>query len=262
MRLTGAGAEQSLTVELVVFGPSQAEVAGLATRSTAPLNYEKPQAQTGRWGGIQATDLRSLSHPELTRWTQGATVATWLRGNLSPKEMQDDLAIRWTGSHAALGLSAHTEDDAWLKAALLGTSICFVGAIMLGLKYGNGAPPRKWAGTIALVALTSGTTLRALTPTVPVTKHRPSPILNSYGRQVVETARYALKDLPGTASDEAVQAVFSKVLGEYMKDYTIGDAPGDVTLHKLPDGSWRVWFFNAYGQPRFFEDKDVAPNRP
>jgi hypothetical protein len=263
MRLTGAGAEQSLTVELVVFGPSRAEVAGLATRSTAPLSHKEPQAQKGGpWGGLQAIDSRTLSHPELTRWTQGTVVATWLRGKLSPKEMQADLPVRWTGSRVASGINAHTQDDAWLKAALLTGLICFVSSLAVGVTYGNSVPTKKWVRLVALVALTSGATLRALTPTVAVTKHRPSVALKSDGRQVVEAAGYAIKDLPGTASDEMVQAAFSKVLGEFMKDYTIGDAPGEVTLHKLPNGNWRVWFFNAYGQPQFLEDNDVVPNRP
>jgi hypothetical protein len=238
MRLTGAGAEQSLTVELVIFGPSQAEVVGLATRSAAPLSYQEPQVQTGRWGGIQATDSRAISHPELTRWTQGTTVATWLRGSLRPKEMQQDLAIRWTGSNASVGLIAHAKEDVWLHASLLVGAICFVGAIVLGLAHGNGVPPKKWVGAIALVALISGITLRALTPTVAVTVHRPSVVLRSNARQVAQAAGYAIKDLPGTASDEMVQAAFSKMLGEFMKDYTI-----------------------AYGQPQFLEDNDVVPNR-
>jgi hypothetical protein len=261
MRLTGAGATRLLEVELVVFGPGRAEVKGLKTRTVAPLTYEEPVAQKKWWGELQSRDGRKITHPELTRWTQGTSVATWMRGELSPAQMQADLFIHWNPSHEASGLFALATYDAWGQAALLGAVLCFVGAMILGLSFKNGPPARKWNGVVALIALVSGAMLRVFTPTIAV-----EPSSNGWRsmdlRMMGHIATTTLLELPGNASDEVVQATFAKVLGDFKPEHgspiKMGDAPGEAMLHKLPDGKWRVWFFDSYGQPQFFEGPEIG----
>jgi len=184
-----------------------------------------------------------------------------MRGTLSPAQMQADLPVHWNPSHEAVGLFALATYDAWGQAALLGAILCFVGAMILGLSFKNGPPARKWNGAVVLIALASGTMLRVFTPTVTV-----EPSSNGWRRPMDlrfmgHMATTALLELPGNASDEIVQATFSKALADFKPEngspIKMGDAPGDAMLRKLPDGKWRVWFFNSYGQPQFLEGTDI-----
>lgn len=256
MRLTGADAMQPLTVELVVFGPSLAKAEGLAIRTAAPVRPGEPEPRKGWKLPKPSSDERLISHPELARWTTGAHVATWLRGELSPGQMQKDMALEWTGETSAKGLFAVGEGDAWLNATALCGILAFVGAMILGLAFGTARPPCKWAGLIAGLALASGLMLRAFTPAVPVeTKRELSHWVEL--RQVAQIAAIALFELPESASAVAINDAFTKELANYFPQQRIGDAPGEVMLKKLPDGRWRVLFFDAYGQPTFFEGLDA-----
>ncbi|WP_162525351.1 DUF2330 domain-containing protein [Rariglobus hedericola] len=256
MRLTGADATQPLTVELIAFGPSRATAEGLKVRTATPVRLGEPEAKKGWKIKKPLTNERLISHQELARWTAGTEVGTWLRGELSPLQMQKDIVLGWTGSTKAKGLFAVGEEDAWLNAAALSGIVALIGAMVVGLVFGTRPIPRKWAGLIASVALTGGLALRAFTPTVPVEKH---PELQHWSdkRQVTQLAAIVLHNLPGLTSDNAIQSAFAKELAYYFPTFRIGDAPGEVLLQKLPDDSWRVLFFNAYGQPEFFEGNDV-----
>lgn len=265
MRLTGAGAERPLAVELIVCGPSEAAVTGLITRTVAPLTHDEPKATGLRSGGQQSKKGRTISHPELKRWTEGTTMATWLRGELSPDQMQADLTIRWTKRDKAKGLSVLTTEDARDRAAVIGGTLSFIGAMVLGLLHGNGRPPRKPAGVIVLIALTVTGAFRVLTPTI-AAEHLKAGVPWYELVEIPTVAAMALFALPSDADDEAVNAAFAKALGDFTKDddrprLRIGDAPGEVMLHKLPDRRWRVWFFNAYGQPDFFPGTDMPVGR-
>jgi hypothetical protein len=256
MRLTGADATQPLTVELITFGPSRAEAKGLKVRTVAPVRPSEPEAKKGWKLTKPSTRERLISHPELVRWTQGARVATWMRGELSPAQMQKDMVIEWTGETDAQGLFAVGKEDAWLNAGALFGIVAFVGAMILGLAFGTRSAPRKWAGLVIGVALTGGLALRAFTPTVPSQKEG-TPLHWAIMRQITQLAAVALQDTPAPKNDDAVRAAFAKEMATYFPNHRIGDAPGEVMLHKLPGGQWRALFFNAYGQPMFFEGYDA-----
>ncbi|MFA6289876.1 MAG: DUF2330 domain-containing protein [Opitutaceae bacterium] len=260
MRLTGAGATRPLELELIVCGPGRAEVTGLKTRTAAPLAQGEPMVQKLRGSEMQPRDTRKITHPELTRWTQGTEVATWMRGTLSPAQMQADMPIHWTPSHEALGLFVQSTDDARAQAALLGALLCFTGAMILGLFFRKRPPARQWAGTVVLIALASAVTFLVRTPTIAVKSSHDG--LNFYElRLMAQTTAMALIELPSTASDEVVQATFAEVLTNFPPSHghpvKTGDAPGEAMLRKLPDGSLRVLFFDGYGQPHFFEGTDI-----
>lgn len=256
MRLTGADATQPLTVELITFGPSRAEAEGLKVRTVAPVRPSEPEAKKGWKLTKPSTRERLISHPELVRWTQGARVATWMRGELSPSQMQKDMVIAWTGETDAHRLFAVGKEDAWLNAGALFGIVAFVGAMILGLAFGTRPAPRKWAGLVIGVALTGGLALRAFTPTVPVQK---SGELRNWSdmRQITQLAAIALYDLPVPTNDDAMRSAFAKELTAYFPKYRIGDAPGEVMLQKLPDGRWRTLFFNGYGQPIFLAGQEA-----
>ena len=260
MRLTGAGATRPLEVELVIFGPGKAEITGLKIHTAAPLAQGEPSVQKLRVTEIQPRNARKITHPELLRWTQGTEVATWMRGTLSPAQMQADLPVHWTPNHEALGLFVQSTNDAQAQAALLGALLCFVGAMILGLVFRKRPPARKWAGAVVLIALASAVTLLTRSPTIAVKS--PHDGLNFYElRLMAQTTAIAMIDLPGTSGDEVVQATFAQVLATFPPSrghpLKIGDAPGETMLQKLPDGSWRVLVFDGYGQSHFFEGCDI-----
>jgi hypothetical protein len=261
MRLTGAGATQSLKVELVICGPSEAEVPMLTTRTVAPLIHGEPETHAIYSGPKQSKGQRKISHPELTRWTKNTAVATWVRGELVPHQMQADLSVGWTNRSQAKGLLVHTVEDAWSRAALLGSIICFIGAIVVGLTIGNRRPPFKIAALVTVAALMVTGGFRILTPAIATEHLKKSPYRHEL-RQITMFTTMALTQLPNDATDETVQATFAKTLGDFAQDdprfgIKIGDAPGDIMLHKLPDGRWRTWFFDGYGQPVFFPESDA-----
>ena len=256
MRLTGADATQPLTVELITFGPSRAEAEGLKVRTAAPVRPSEPEAKQGWRFTKPSIQERLISHPELVRWTQGVQVGTWMRGELSPTQMQKDIVLGWTGNTHAKGLFATGEEDAWLNAAALFGIVAFSGAMILGLAFGIRPAPRKWAGLVMGVALTGGLALRAFTPTVSVKRNGE---LRHWVemRQASQVAAIVLHDLPVPTSDDAMRSAFAKEMMTYFPKYRIGDAPGEVMLQKLSDGRWRTLFFNAYGQPVFVEGTDA-----
>jgi hypothetical protein len=139
MRLTGAGAKNGLEVELVVFGPSGAEVAGLAVRAVAPVEFTEVGELAGRRGETQPRDARKVSHSELKRWAEGTAAATWLRGTLSPAQMQEDVVVNWSEGALPVGLHAMAEGDAWTNALALGGMVCLAGALVggAGVRFGG-----------------------------------------------------------------------------------------------------------------------------
>ena len=262
MRLTGADATRPLKVELIVFGPSRAATAGLDAHAAARLTHATPEVQMGyrREFPGQSKHDRKITHPELVRWTQGATMATRLKGELSPEAMQDDLVIRWTGDREAKGLFVHTADDALAHSLFLGAILCFAGAMILGLRFGNGVLPRRWMIAIILIAVSTTGVHRFITPTIPsgVTSDR---LALYYLQRVAEVAAQALFELPPDADDDRVRGAFAALLREQpdlAKKFRIGDAPGEVMLTKLPAGVWQVWFFDAYGQPVVLKGFDIT----
>jgi hypothetical protein len=266
MRLTGAGARGALAVELVVFGPARAEAPGMTVRTVAPLTYAKANVWEGRRSVRQPKDSRRVAHPELVRWTQGATAATWMRGTLTPTQMQADLAITW-GEEMAVpqGLYAFSVEDALGRALLLGAAVAFLGAVVLGLKYGNKRLPPKWCWGIVSVAVVGGGVLLGVTPVAAVMSQAESRARTGLPwherRTVAMAAQIALIDLPRETGDAEVQTAFMKELDGYFHDdyrkSQIGDTPGELELRKQSDGRWQVWFYDSYGQPFYLKDMDA-----
>lgn len=251
MRLTGTGAKEGLEVELVVFGPSRAEASGLAVRAVAPVEFTDVGELAGRRGEPQPRDARKVSHPELKRWAEGTEAATWLRGTLSPAQMQADVVVNWGEGASPVGLHAMAEGDAWTDALALGGMVCLAGALVCGLVFPPGRPPTKWAVLVFGMATVAGGWLRATTPTVEVT--RASGGIPSYAlRQVSQVAMLTLLDMAPETSDSEVRAAFARELAKFSREngwlVRIGDAPGEVELEKLPNAKWRVLYYGAYGQ--------------
>ncbi len=265
MRLTGAGATHSLELELLIFGPGQATMEGLATKSVAPLHHGEPEEQTRRTRPFQPGDSRHISHPELERWTAGSMAATWLRGTLSPQQMQGDLTVGWHADRAPLGLYAYTSEDAWHNAAQVGAVLIFLGAVGLGLAFGNGRLPTRWSAVVSLAALAVAGLIRAGTPTVATTRmHEGLPL---YVQQnLAQLTVVALLELPTGSPDEIVRQAFRREMEkrsvQLERSILIGDSPGEIDLVKLPGGTWRVLFHDAYGQPRYFKGWDFKPEGP
>lgn len=260
MRLTGAGVKEGLEVELVVFGPSRAEASGLAARAVAPVEFTNVGALAGRRGEPQPRDARKVSHPELKRWAEGTLAATWLRGTLSPAQMQTDVVVNWGEGASPVGLHAMAEGDAWVDALALGGIVCVAGALVCGLVFPPGRPPTKWAVLVFGVAVGVGGWLRATTPTVEVTKA--SGGIPWYElRQVSQLAMLTLWEMAPETGDAEVRAAFGRELAKFSRGngwlVRMGDAPGEVELQKLPDAKWRVLYYGAYGQASAIDGYEV-----
>lgn len=251
MRLTGAGATEDLEVELVVFGPARAEAAGLTARAVAPVTFGEVGEQGPRGTNAQPREARKVSHPELTRWAAGTVAATWLRGTLSPVQMQADVRVEWGEGAAPVRLHAMASDDAWVQALALGGMTCLAGALVCGLVFPSGRPPKKWAAVVLAVAAGAAGSVRVTTPAVAVTRAEGG--IRWYDlRQVSQVAGIALWDLAPDTGDAEVRAAFARDLetNSRTNDWRvgIGDGPGEVELQKRPNGKWRVLYYDGYGQ--------------
>jgi len=93
MRLTGAGAENNVTVELYVFGPGRAAARHFEVDSCLRASY----AETGNVGRIPSRDSTEvvIQHPLLRAWVSNAPFATKLTATLSPSQMEQDVWIDW-----------------------------------------------------------------------------------------------------------------------------------------------------------------------
>lgn len=255
MALTGAGATRSLTVELVVFGPSEAKVAGLRRVAAAPLEWVEPAAMGGWFGRRQPNDRRRVSHPELARWAAGTAAATRLRGELAPAEMSRDLEILWTGDVQPRGLAVYSKEDARTRAALAGAAVLFLGAVASGLRFGAARPSLRMSGWVAAVVTLTLVGVCWALPTAPVRNERDA--LGSV---------YAMRDLSSVFlvnHEMNKTAVSAEVARELMRQAAreVGlnpqeidaraDGPGGVWLEALPGGRWRLHPLDAHGQPRF-----------
>ena len=251
MRLTGAGAKADLEVELLVFGPSRAEAAGLAVRAVAPVEFADASDLAGRGRDLQPLDRRKVSHPELRRWAEGTAAATWLRGALRPAQMQADMFMTWGAGAEPVGLRAITEKDAWAKALALAGVVCLAGALVCGVVFPPGRPPLRW--TVLILGLAAGAAggLRATTTTVKVMRADGGIPWYALDEVSYMATRSLVELAPGTG-DVEVKAAFAKELEKFSRDYgwsnRIGDAPGEIELQKVEDGRWRVVYYGAYGQ--------------
>lgn len=129
MRLTGAGAERDLAVELFVFGASRAKAAGFAAAAGAPVMvHDEPHGRV--WHHASRI---SVLHSTLGPLVQGAAYGTRLTATLKPADMQRDIAISWTGSAAPTGRTAHSENSRAGLAVNIGLVCAFCAAAFIGL---------------------------------------------------------------------------------------------------------------------------------
>jgi hypothetical protein len=128
MRLTGAD-NDSLKVELYVFGPARAEASHFKVERCTKPNYPNPPPddQHGLAWAPWLPETPNIVHPLLRRWVEGAPVATKLVATLSASDMRQDVWLDWT-------TFAEKKNHLFSKSGALTTALNWaVGLLGLGL---------------------------------------------------------------------------------------------------------------------------------
>jgi hypothetical protein len=94
LRLTGVG-NGNLEVDLFVFGPERAKVAGFKVRDAVRPQIMETTTERPQFGG-RVSGL-PLAHAALQEAAGNAAFVTRLQGTLTPEQMRQDAVIQWDG---------------------------------------------------------------------------------------------------------------------------------------------------------------------
>lgn len=238
MRLTGAGAERDLMVELFVFGASRAAAPGFAAAAGAAVAVrDEPYGRV--WHHASSI---SVQHSTLGPLVQGAAYGTRLTATLKPAEMQRDIAISWTGSAAPTGRTAHSETSRAGLAVNIGLLAAFLATAFVGLFERTRGLRRGTAIVAALVmGPLSGIVTVGAVPAVPSIRPR------DMWRNSHDVQREFYEATEGEA--RAGELAFARArLDEFLAGYNAangtklkrGDGPGQLELREREGMIWLV----------------------
>ncbi|MBX3405407.1 MAG: DUF2330 domain-containing protein [Phycisphaeraceae bacterium] len=238
MRLTGAGAERDLTVELFVFGASRAGAAGFRAAAGAPVVVrDEPYGRVWHHASRIA-----VQHSTLGPLLKGAAYGTRLTATLKPADMQRDIAISWTDSTSPTGRTAHSETSRAGLAVNIGLLGAFLAIAFVGL-FERTRGLRRGTAVVAAVVLgpLSGIVTLGAVPAVP--SIRPGDVW----RNSHDVLR---KFYEATEGDErAGELVYARSrLDEFLAAFNAangttlrrGDGPGQFELHERDGMIWLV----------------------
>lgn len=165
MRLTGAVNTGDLSLELYVFGNSEARVEGMETRFSqpaigghAPFNIVDPER----------------AHPAIAALAKGATRLTMLRGTFTRDDMKRDITVDWrqpTDSRASVA----GQEDAVMLALCLGLAVMIVAAVVAKVAQVRGKTllvKKTLLASLVLAALSGGITYAAVEKAPMVAGHK------------------------------------------------------------------------------------------
>lgn len=254
MKLTGAGTARPLSVELYVFSNARAEADGLE----APICAQVEFGQGFLHNHIRAIESEAnaqgilISHSALRDLCAGTSIGTLLAGTLPPTQMKHDLLIRWEPFREAIYPIRYTAKGAIWNGAFWTTMVLFFAAVAAKLLWRKQRPP-FWVGWISLVAAgATGCIFWLLSPTISVL-----PDMLQSKRTIVRTGHIILDDLQATEQSEAaLREKFSRQFASRMREAHFdppneGDAPGEYSLRKMPDGNLRFIWIDELGQELF-----------
>ena len=130
MRLTGAVNTGDLSLELYVFGNSEARVEGMETRFSQPVIGDRASF---------AINIPDRAHPAIAALAKGATRLTMLRGTFTRDDMKRDITVDWrqpTDSRASVA----GQEDAFRLALCAGLAVMIVAAVVAKVAQVRGNP--------------------------------------------------------------------------------------------------------------------------
>ena len=238
MRLTGAGAERDLMVELFVFGASRATAPGFAAAAGAPVMVrDEPYGRV--WHHASRI---SVQHSTLGPMVQGVAYGTRLTATLKPGDMQRDIAISWTGSAAPTGRTAHSQNSRAGLAVNIGLLGAFCAVAFVGL-FERTRGLRRGTALVAAMLLgpLSGIVTLGAVPAVP--SIRPRDMWRSSNDVLGEFSKATERD------ERAGELSFARArLDEFLAGYNAangtklkrGDGPGQLELREREGMIWMV----------------------
>lgn len=237
MRLTGAGAERDLSVELFVFGASRAAAPGFTAAAGAPVwLHEEPRSIVRH----RASRIQ-VQHSTLGPLIDGAAYGTRLTATIKPADMQRDVMISWIGG-GPIGRTAHSETsraglslNIGLLSAFLATAIVGLFERARGLRRGTAV-----IGALVLGPLSGIVTLGAV-PAVPGIRPRDTwrssnDVLREFYEATEGDGRAGELANARSRLDEFL-AAFNAANGTTLRR---GDGPGQVELRERDGMIWIV----------------------
>ncbi len=260
MKLTGTGIRSALDLDLYVFADAVAHVDGLPLRACGRIETATPDSASPRFNRTHAPpaeDRVRISHAALRELCAGTTIATRLRGTLSPAQMQQDLTIQWRPFKGPNGLAKFTQPDACGYAALIGLGALLVGgAILFAINLPHRPSLRARLSVLAAaIAIGAGTVLAF--PTTEVNYSRKHLGYRSEVRALQLGLELALEGVDATTLSphqvrQRLETEFAKPdseLRHFMKALpAYGDAPNQYHLDQHSNGTWRVIWVDQFGQ--------------
>ncbi len=261
MRLTGAGATEPLDLELLIFGPGEARADHLKTITTAPVVFADDSSFDTARREIPLGHIL-INHPELRRLGADTAAATHLRGTLSPARMQSDITLSWHPPRSADRLF-YSRDDVARRGVLLAASTLLILALVVSLRHAGKRVSSATFFKTTLGCALFGTVVAFSFPSIPTEAVRHPAVASSDHRQATQVMMIAIDDLP--ADERTPERIRAAVAADFAKyenpdwPLRLGDAPGNYTLHHLPDGAWRLTRINHRGHEIAFPEWDYRP---
>ena len=264
MRLTGT-ATPRLELDLFLFGPGTAEVAGLTTLSSGGIVRFEPEEENPHF----AQGLFPVGHPGLAAVAGGTAWFTHLRGTLTGKDLLRDLEPRWS-SPTEKPWVVWSRRGATIVAANWTALVLAVGfnglAVLLRLRPDSENRLARNAGILAAAGLFLWTGMAFLRPTVPVIQKKHRWIDRFERRSRTTMIEVALKELEDSDGDvdagtvrKAIAATYSKTRAadpKFQPDLEL-DAPGNHTIEVRSNRIDVLVYNEAGGFQRF-----TVPRRP
>lgn len=242
MRLTGAANTGDLSLELYVFGNSEARVEGMETRYSQPV--------IGDRSPFNIVDPER-AHPAIAALAKGATRLTMLRGTFTRDDMNRDITVDWREPHDFIASVAGQRDAGMLAVCI--ALLVLLGATILAkvaqVRGKTSLVKKTLLASLVLAALSGGITYAAV---------EKAPLVA--GRKLWELRR--LHDIPAMASmalalsgeassRPSLSAVRAK-LNDMIRLETSGldkhpieeDSPGNYTIDERDGEFWLTLYWS------------------
>lgn len=148
LRLTGVG-NGNLEVDLFVFGPEQAKVAGFKVRDCRrPESPPSDPIERARWW--KTSERLPLVHDALRDTAGTAAFVTRLQGTLTPEQMRKDAVVQWDGFGEVRDVRY-----SWLGALLTvinwtGSGLCLFLVGVAAVARRRGVEPARYARSVGI----------------------------------------------------------------------------------------------------------------
>lgn len=259
MRLTAEGSKR-LRVELYVFGPGRATAKDFNVERCAAVSFPPKKRYHSTLSEIM------IVHPTLADWVQGSSTVTKLTASLTPRQMGQDVCIRWEQAEAYQRLvfsrkGVLVSGVNWASAAIL--ILFLAGAFPLAFKPAY----QERIGTLFIILGVIGAAVfvvRAATlPTIPVhVSRRPEAHAQNRLWELGSKVSEQWKRTPPRSLEEAESqaAVCVQQLQSGVENLLLGgsierqDSPGNYLVSQTINGFQFIWF-NAEGGSNAFDSE-------